>query len=97
MMPSVVGITGLAGRAFGSWQCKTGEMWLRDFIPRDIPNARTHIYGYQSALQKNTSAAGLLYYTETFVRLLKTYLEDEPTVCTHLAYLCSTDVYRGTL
>lgn len=97
MLRSIVGITGLAGRAFGSWQCKTGEMWLRDFVPRDIRNARTHIYGYQSALQKSTSTAGLLYYTETFVRLLKSYLEDEPTVCTRLAYLCYTDVNRGAL
>jgi hypothetical protein len=97
MVPSLVGITGLAGRAFASWQCRTGEMWLRDFVPRDIRHARTHIYGYQSALQNSTSTAGLLYYTETFVRLLKIYLEDESTVCTYLAHIGTTDVNRDAL
>lgn len=77
---SVISITGLAGRAFASWQCVTGEMWLRDFLPKDIPNARVLVYGYQATLQKSKSAAGIQEYTATFISLLRTYLKDDPPV-----------------
>jgi len=77
---SVIGITGLAGRAFASWQCATGEMWLRDFVPTDTPKARVHIYGYQSVLQKSTSASGIHQFAVDFTSLLKIYLKAETPV-----------------
>jgi hypothetical protein len=49
---SVIAITGLDGHAYGSWRGKGkyGQMWLRDFLSKDMPQCRTMIYGYNSKL-----------------------------------------------
>lgn len=49
---SVIAITGLDGHAYGSWRGKgnLGQMWLRDFLSKDLPYCRTMIYGYNSKL-----------------------------------------------
>jgi hypothetical protein len=49
---SIIAITGLDGHAYGSWRAKgnLGRMWLRDFLPKDLPCCRTMIYGYNSKL-----------------------------------------------
>ncbi|KAH8747562.1 hypothetical protein BGZ57DRAFT_169214 [Hyaloscypha finlandica] len=48
----IIAITGLDGHAYGSWRGKgnLGQMWLRDFLSKDLPNCRTMIYGYNSKL-----------------------------------------------
>lgn len=45
-------------------------MWLRDFLPRDVPNARVYTYGYPSTLQRSGSRARLLDYTTHFLEEL---------------------------
>ena len=57
---SVIAITGLGGHAFGSWQSNISTersidrpMWLRDFLPREFPNARIMTYGYDSNLKES--------------------------------------------
>jgi hypothetical protein len=49
---SVVAVPGLASHPVGSWTLSdgSGDFWLRDFLPCDIPNARVLIYGYDSKL-----------------------------------------------
>jgi len=47
----VIAVTGLAGNAFGSWRNReTQQMWLKDFLPRDVQNIRIMTYGYDSRL-----------------------------------------------
>jgi len=46
-------------------------MWLRDFLPVDIPNIRVMIYGYPSKLQGSTSRARLHDYTTSFLEALQ--------------------------
>ncbi|KAI1111016.1 hypothetical protein F5Y14DRAFT_454429 [Nemania sp. NC0429] len=53
-----IAISGLASHPFGSWQPKGGFktfMWIRDALPRSLPNIRPIIYGYDTALQGSTS------------------------------------------
>jgi hypothetical protein len=45
-------------------------MWIRDYLPRDAPNARILTYGYPATLQGNTSISTLQDYTATFVQSL---------------------------
>lgn len=45
-------------------------MWIRDYLPRDAPNARILTYGYPSNLQGNTSISTLQDYTTNFVQSL---------------------------
>ncbi|MCJ1249281.1 hypothetical protein MMC30_006504 [Trapelia coarctata] len=68
-----IAITGLAGRAFGSWQNSNGTMWLRGFLTRDIENLRVYVYGYDSKLKDSNSFARLLDYTKAFVRTLEMF------------------------
>ncbi|KAI1177768.1 hypothetical protein F4777DRAFT_540280 [Nemania sp. FL0916] len=53
-----IALSGLASHPFGSWQPKGGPktfMWIRDALPRFLPNVRPIIYGYDTALQGSTS------------------------------------------
>lgn len=42
-------------------------MWLRDFLPRDVPGLKVFIYEYPSKLYRSCSQAGILEYTTSFV------------------------------
>jgi ankyrin repeat protein/pimeloyl-ACP methyl ester carboxylesterase len=51
ILANVVAVTGLAGHAFGSWSSPPRQMWLKDFLPKDIANVAIYTYGYDSRLQ----------------------------------------------
>ena len=67
--PSIIAVTGLGGHAYGSWSHSDERMWLRDYLPKDAPNARILTYGYQSALQSD-SISFLEDHTNKFVHKL---------------------------
>jgi hypothetical protein len=46
-------------------------MWLRDYLPADIPGIRIMIYGYPSKLEKSSSRARLIDYTIQFLQTLQ--------------------------
>ena len=54
-----------------SWQHSSGAMWLRDFVPRDVPTAQVFIYGYPSKLMRSGSRALLFDYTTAFLHELR--------------------------
>jgi hypothetical protein len=70
MKISIIAVTGLGGRGFSSWAHSGGEMWLRDYLPTDIPGIRVLIYGYPSKLEKSSSRARLMDYTIQFLQIL---------------------------
>lgn len=71
LFPSIVAVTGLGGRPFGSWQCvDDGSMWLQDAIPRAIPAARVLIYGYESKTVGLDSHANLNDFAAQFLHSL---------------------------
>ncbi|KAI9708387.1 MAG: hypothetical protein M1820_004091 [Bogoriella megaspora] len=55
IVADIIAVTGLAGHAFGSWASSPFQMWLRDFLPYDLPNARVLTYGYYSQVQQASS------------------------------------------
>ncbi|CAF9933215.1 MAG: hypothetical protein ALECFALPRED_005507 [Alectoria fallacina] len=63
----IIAITGLAGHAFGSWSTATQRMWLRDFLPRDIPQARILLYGYDSRIVNSQSRSILADFSSNFI------------------------------
>lgn len=67
--PSIIAVTGLGGHAYGSWSHSDERMWLRDYLPKDAPNARILTYGYPSALQSD-SISVLEDHTNKFVHKL---------------------------
>lgn len=52
----VVAVTGLAGHAFGSWAHDREHNWLRDYLPKDMPQLRVMTYGYDSQLVAEESS-----------------------------------------
>jgi hypothetical protein len=43
---SIVAVHGLGGGWDTTWTDENGELWLRDFLPLDLPRARIMSYGY---------------------------------------------------
>ncbi|KAI1443597.1 hypothetical protein F5Y02DRAFT_392884 [Annulohypoxylon stygium] len=53
-----IAISGLASHPFGSWQPKGEDksfMWIRDELPRLVPELRASIYGYDTTLAGSNS------------------------------------------
>ncbi|KAI0891157.1 hypothetical protein F4806DRAFT_506984 [Annulohypoxylon nitens] len=53
-----IAIAGLASHPFGSWQSKGKDrsfMWIRDELPRLVPELRASIYGYDTTLAGSNS------------------------------------------
>ena len=67
----IIALTGLAGHAFGSWVASP-HMWLRDFLPEDLPRARILLYGYDSSLAGSQSKNILTDLSSNFVVKLHT-------------------------
>lgn len=70
---SVVAVTGLAGHAFGSWRSReTHQMWLKDFLPKDVNSVRIMTYGYDSSLVGlDRSDKRLVDYRRNFIQNLE--------------------------
>ncbi|KAL7794022.1 hypothetical protein V8C43DRAFT_314972 [Trichoderma afarasin] len=75
----IIAVTGLAGHAFGSWKSKNKpDMWLRDFLPASIPNARILTYGYDTKLPGSRSKSSILELSRKLLESIKT-TRDEST------------------
>lgn len=73
MLSSIIAVTGLAGHAFGSWKSKNKpDMWLRDFLPETIPNARILTYGYDTKLPGSQSEASIPDLSRRLLESIKT-------------------------
>lgn len=51
----VVAVHGLQGDAYQTWEHENGSLWLRDFLPFDIPDARIMTFGYDSSVSFSRS------------------------------------------
>lgn len=70
---SIIAVTGLAGHAFGSWKARGSPyMWLRDFLPQEIPNVRILVYGYDTRLPGSQSTASIMELSRKFLESVKT-------------------------
>lgn len=69
----IIAVTGLAGHAFGSWRSRqTGQMWLRDWLPKAVPTARILTYGYDTTLIGGQSNASVLEFATRLLEAIKT-------------------------
>ena len=63
-----VAVCGLGGHAFGSFKEKgTSYMWLRDSLPKDLPNLRILLYGYESGLEGSDSTQNVSVIADSFL------------------------------
>ncbi|KAH7008807.1 hypothetical protein EDB80DRAFT_576244 [Ilyonectria destructans] len=78
----VVAVPGLASHALGSWMSPTrdeDEVWLRDFLPPDIPNIRVLAYGYDTRLVNSESTECIQQLGTRFLELITTFRDDDGT------------------
>jgi hypothetical protein len=65
---SIVAVHGLGGHALSTWTHESAKtLWLRDFLPKDIPNARIMTYGYDSKVWNSRSVVGIMENAEGFL------------------------------
>lgn len=53
----VVAVHGLQGSAIKTWEHSNGKMWLKDFLPPELPFARIMTFGYDSTILLSKSVA----------------------------------------
>jgi hypothetical protein len=71
-LESIVAIHGLNGHARSTWQDPaSGKLWLQDFLPDAVPNARIMTYGYDSGLAFRNTTAGIDNFARDLVNRLK--------------------------
>ena len=66
----IVAVHGLMGDPFRTWTAG-GKLWLRDFLPEQLPSARIFSYGYDSRVALSQSISGV----DEYARTLLDYLE----------------------
>jgi len=77
----VVAVSGLASHPLGSFKSPNRDkVWLRDFLPNDIPRIRVLLYGYRSPLQNNLSKDSIEDLGNRLLEVLKAFRGDEVEV-----------------
>ena len=80
---SIIAVHGLDGHREKTWTADNKKMWLKDFLPFDIPNARIFTYGYNASTHGDPAVQYLSQHAEDFVdhlslRRLKVYASGKP-------------------
>ncbi|KAL2851634.1 Alpha/Beta hydrolase protein [Aspergillus pseudodeflectus] len=70
---SIVAVHGLGGDAFTTWTASNGKLWLRDFLPQQIPNARIMTFGYDSSWFLSKSIMGIPDFASDLLFRLKSH------------------------
>lgn len=52
---SLIAIPGVSGHPFESWASSSRHMWLRDALPKDLPNVRVLLYGYERRIRSSST------------------------------------------
>ncbi|KAI1179882.1 hypothetical protein F4777DRAFT_532343 [Nemania sp. FL0916] len=92
-----IAITGLAGHAFGSWKSPTSDdMWLRDYIPRDIPKCRTILYGYDTQLLTSQSKQSIGDIGARFMESIIAFrTRTQALLCAHKKFGDTSDLNKA--
>jgi protein SERAC1 len=73
-MIDIVAVHGLNGHFLRTWPARGPDWaqiyWLRDFLPKQIPNARIMSYGYNSALLFSKSVADIFTFDQLLEALI---------------------------
>ncbi|KAL4962580.1 uncharacterized protein BDV14DRAFT_178258 [Aspergillus stella-maris] len=73
----VIAVPGLGSNAIGSWKSpSSNRLWLRDFLPDDVPNIRILIYGYDTSLLGNDAKESIEDLGSRFLESIKAFRSD---------------------
>ena len=86
--PDIVAIHGINGDAFKTWTHPDGRLWLRDFLPDQLPGARIFSFGYPSEVAFTTAKGKLLDFARSLLEGLKSRRLGERLQCRPLIFVC---------
>jgi hypothetical protein len=70
----VIAVPGLGCHPLGTWKApESVDVWLRDFLPKDVPNTRVLLYGYDTTLDKSDSKQSIVDLAKTLLELIKAF------------------------
>ncbi|KAH6976535.1 Alpha/Beta hydrolase protein [Ilyonectria sp. MPI-CAGE-AT-0026] len=84
----IIAIHGLGGDAFGTWTDEDGKLWLRDFLPARLTNARIFTYGYDSAVAFSKSSAEIDDFARDLLQRVKLARSSEEHRGSPLYFIC---------
>lgn len=85
---SVVAIHGLGGDAYRTWTHENKKLWLQDFLPSQVPEARILSYGYDSTVAFSKSSAGIDDFSRDFLYRLKTVRNSTQENARPIFFIC---------
>ena len=75
---SVIAVPGLGSHAIGSWKSPSdNDLWLRDYLPDDVPNIRVLLYGDNTSLLGNESKDSIENLGIRFLESIKAFRADK--------------------
>ncbi|KAI0164334.1 hypothetical protein GGR52DRAFT_585622 [Hypoxylon sp. FL1284] len=76
----IIAVPGLAGHAVDSWKSSTNnDIWLRDYLPKDEPNTRVLLYGYDTTLLEIDSRMSIEEMGFFFLEILISFRQGNNT------------------
>jgi hypothetical protein len=85
----IVAVTGLGGHALGSFRSADGaSVWLRDFAPEDIPQARIITYGYDTGVAASVNNQGIHELARTLLDGLASFRQRTQTQQRPILFVC---------
>ncbi|EPS29040.1 hypothetical protein PDE_03987 [Penicillium oxalicum 114-2] len=70
----IIAVPGLGSHALGSWKSRNSdEVWLRDFLPKDLPNVRVLLYGYDTTLPGSLSKQSIEHLGGALLEQVKAF------------------------
>ncbi len=71
---SVIAVPGLGSHAIGSWKSpNSNDVWLRDYLPDDLPDIRVLLYGYDTSLVNSNSKDSIEDLGNRFLESIKAF------------------------
>lgn len=67
----IVAIHGITGDAFNTWTDPNGKLWLRDFLPNDLPGIRVFSFGYAAEVVCSLGTGDFDAYSRSLLEALK--------------------------
>jgi hypothetical protein len=88
----VVAIHGLNGHFLDTWTTTNAAgqkvVWLKDLLPKQLPDARIISYGYNSALQFSKSVAGIGTFAEQLLEDLRSWRVTQAERDRPIVFIC---------
>ncbi|KAL8939772.1 MAG: hypothetical protein Q9211_002590 [Gyalolechia sp. 1 TL-2023] len=80
----VIAVPGLGSHAIGSWKSPSNnDLWLRDYLPDDVPNIRVLLYGYNTPLLDNDSKDSIENLGGRFLEALEAFRAENALIHAH--------------